>query len=163
MADNTLVMRSQWVAYMDCGTADTPAFELIGDGFTSFPEAKNPKEYTRQYIHESTERSDVIGYAPSIEYSCDVITGNPVIEKIIEITDKELIGSATHVDIVSVNLWDKSGDAYSAYKRTYAVIPGGKGDGLDALIYTGTLKAVGGITEGTFDTSTKTFTAVTTA
>ena len=71
------------------------------------------------------------------------------------------MGDATHVDIVSVNLWETSGTdgTYVAYKRTYAIIPDGKGDGTDAMIYTGTMKAVGDIVTGTFVVSSKTFTA----
>ena len=155
----SLVMRYQWESYMDCGTASAPDFNLIGEGFTSFPEAKNPKEYTRKYVNDKTERSDVIGYSPSISYSCDVITDNPVVSKIVAITDQEAVGDETHVDIVSVNLWEGTADSYVAYKRTYAIIPDGKGDGTDALIYTGTMKAVGDIVIGTFSRTSKTFSA----
>lgn len=154
----SLVLRCQYAAYMNCGTGDTEDFNLIGEGFTSFPESKNPKEYTRKYIHEKTERSDVIGYAPSISYSCDVITGDPVIEKIIDITDNEKLGSDTHVDIVTVNLWESEGEGtYVAYKRKYAVVPDAKGDGVEAMIYTGTLKAVSEVVKGTFTLASKAF------
>lgn len=154
-----LVMRHQWEAYMECGASEK-AFNLIGEGFTTFPESKNPKEYTRKYINDKTERSDVIGYAPSISYSADAITNDPVVNEIMEITDLELVGTATHREIVSVNTWDEneSGE-FAATKRTYAIIPDGKGDGTDALIYTGTMKAVSDITIGTFNRETKTFTA----
>ena len=158
----SLVMRHQWASYMNTGTGETEAYNLIGEGFTSFPESKNPKEYTRKYINSKTEKSDVIGYSPSIAYSCDVLTDDPVVSKIVEITDKEFVGDATHVDVVSVNLWEQSGSTtgtYVAYKRTYAIIPDGKGDGTDALIYTGTMKAVGEMTPGTFVLTSKTFTA----
>jgi len=40
----------------------------------------------------------------------------------------------------------------------YAVIPDGKGEGGDALVYTGTLKAAGELVMGTFDPQAKTFT-----
>ena len=153
---STLVSRDQWVAYMDCGplTADESGYYLIGEGFTSFSEAKNPKEYTRQYVHEKSERSDVVGYAPSISYSADMHSGNPCVERVAKAADEEQVGSDAHVDIVTVNLWESV-----AYKRTYAIIPDGKGDGVEALIYTGTLKAVGESVKGTWDDSTKEFTA----
>lgn len=156
-----LVTRDQWSAYMDTGKNDTPEFNLIGEGFTSFAEAKNPKEYNRQYVHEKTERSDVVGYAPSISYSADMYSGDPCVEKIAQITDSEAIGAAALVTIVTVNLWEKGngGESYVAYQRKYSVIPDGKGDGTEALIYTGTLKANGEVTKGTFDLSSKTFTA----
>ena len=140
-----LVKRSQRVAYMDTAAAEGPAsFERM-TGFTSMTNSKNPKEYSRQYIDMDTETSDVVGYAPAIEYS-----SNPVHEKIAKIHDGELLGNDTHVDIVVVDLFKKSsaGEKYHATKRTYAVIPDSDGDGTDALIYSGSLKAVSAIEIG---------------
>lgn len=157
---NDLVLRCQWESYMECGDGETKTFNLIGEGFTTFPESKNPKEYTRKYVNYKTEKTDVIGYAPSIAYSCDVITGEPCVTEIVKVTDNELLGTATHRDIVSVNCWEADTDGKcKAFKRTYAIVPDGKGDGTDALIYTGTLKAVSDITFGKFDRAAKTFTA----
>lgn len=161
MADNTatneLVLRCQWEAYMECGSGTTAAFNLIGEGFTSFPEAKNPKEYTRKYINYKTDKSDVIGYAPSIEYSCDCISGDPVVQEIINIHDNELLGTATHRRVVSVNRWEEKDGACPAFMRTFAIIPGNKGEGTDALVYTGTMKAASDIVKGTFNIETKKF------
>lgn len=158
-----LVSRSELRSYMNVSTGTTAAaYELIGEGFTSLTEAKNPKEYSRQYIHEKTERTDVVGYAPSLDYSVDIYTNNPVIKRIREITDKELIGSDAQVSIVTVEMF---GDAaidetkLVAYERKYAVIPDSKGDGVEALVYSGTFKAVGDMVTGTFDAKTKAFTA----
>lgn len=157
---NELVFRCQWESYMECGDGEAKTFNLIGEGFTTFPESKNPKEYTRKYVNNKTEKTDVIGYAPSIAYSCDVITGEPCVTEIIKVTDNELLGTATHRDIVSVNCWEADTDGKcKAFKRTYAIVPDGKGDGTDALIYTGTMKAVSDITFGKFDRAAKTFTA----
>lgn len=145
-----LVKRSQRVAYMDVATSGGPAsFERM-TGFTSMTNAKNPKEYSRQYVDMDTETSDVVGYAPSIDYSFDCYSNNPVHEKIAKIHDGELLGNETHVDIVVVDLFKKSsaGEKYYATKRTYAVIPDSDGDGTDALIYSGSLKAVGVLTVG---------------
>ncbi len=161
----SLVMRHQWASYMGIPGTGTPAtvtYSLIGEGFTSFPEKKNPKEYTRKYVNYQSEKTDVIGYSPSIDYSCDCISDDPVVQEIVKIHDQELVGDATHRDVISVNLWESSGEnTYTAYKRTYAIIPDQKGEGTDALIYTGTFKSVSDIVAGTFNTSTKTFTEAT--
>lgn len=158
-----LVSRSELRSYMNVSTGDVAAvYELIGEGFTSLTEAKNPKEYSRQYIHEKTERTDVVGYAPSLDYSVDIYTNNPVIKRIREITDKELIGSDAQVSIVNVEIFsDGTVDKTKcvAYERKYAVIPDSKGEGVEALVYTGTFKAVGDIVPGTFNIDTKAFTA----
>lgn len=207
---NGLILRCQWEAYLGCLASGSQTFELIGEGFTSFPEAKNPKEYTRKYINYKTEKTDVIGYAPSIEYSADCISDDPVVKEIVEIHENELTGSDTHRDVVSVNRWqgipeyvltsdksivsgktyytrsgtspnyvyeavaspvasglstyyesNESATVFAATKRTFAIIPGTKGDGTDALIYSGTMKAVSDIIKGTFDATSKTFTAST--
>lgn len=145
-----LVKRSQRVAYMNTASTDGQAIFERMTGFTSMTNAKNPKEYSRQYIDMDTETSDVVGYAPAIEYSFDRYSNNPVHEKIAKIHDGELIGNETHVDVVIVDLFKKSstGEKYYAAKRTYAVIPDSDGDGTDALIYSGSMKAVSTIEIG---------------
>lgn len=144
-----LVQRSKRVAFMDTDeTGSSPKFERMTK-FTTLPNAKNPKEYTRHYVDEDAECSDVVGYAPSISYSFDRYTNTPVHEKICKIHDGELLGNDTHVDIVVIDLFaaDKQ-NRCPARKRTYAVIPDTDGDGTDALIYTGTFKSVSGLEEG---------------
>ena len=158
----SLVLRNQWESYMDCSeVVGSPDYNLIGEGFTSFPESKNPKRYVRKYHEDKTEQTDVVGYAPSIGYSCDIITDDPVVKKIVEITDQERIGVETRVDIVSVNLWQETCavGVYKAFKRTFSIVPDGRGDGTDALIYTGTMEAAGDVVPGTFNRKTKQFTA----
>lgn len=156
-----LVMRSQFASYMKTATgsgSDPDTYTLMGEGFTSLKESKNPKEYSRQYVNESTERTDVVGYATQIEYSLDTYTENAAIEKIKDITDNEKVGTDAQVEIVNVNLWNDTGSssahAYEAFKRNYAVIPDAKGDGVEALVYSGSFKAVGDITKGTWDGTT---------
>lgn len=145
-----LVKRSQKVAYMNTAAAEGPAsFERM-TGFTSITNSKNPKEYSRQYVDMDTETTDVVGYAPSKDYSFDRYSHNPVHEKLAKIHDEELLGKDTHVEIVTVDLFKKSatGEKYHAVKRTYAVVPDSDGDGTDALIYSGSFKAVSEITVG---------------
>lgn len=118
----------------------------------------------QRYVDMDVESSDVVGYAPAIEYSFDRHTDTPVHEKIAEITDDELLGTDTYVDIVTVDKFavDSKGNA-PARKRTYSVVADSEGDGTDALIYSGNFKAVSEITEGYATTAdewqTITFTA----
>ena len=156
---NELVLRYQFESYMECGTGNEKEYNLIGEGFTTFPESKNPQEYSRKYINYKTEKTDVIGYSPSIAYSCDVIKGEPCVEEIMKITDNEYTGAATHRNVVNVNCWNEiTTGEYEANKRTFAVVPDAKGDGTEALIYTGTMKAVSDVVHGTFNRETKQFT-----
>lgn len=116
--------------------------------FSKFSPNKNAKEYNRQYVDEKAETSDVVGYAPAIDYSLDAHRSNPVHEFFRKVTDGELIGDAATLDIISVDVTNNS-----AYKRTWAIIPGAEGDSLNAYTYAGTLKAKGDIVHGTAATT----------
>lgn len=136
-----IVKRHQRVAFMNTGNDEAPVFTRMKN-FTDMTNSKNPKEYSRQYVDEEFEESDVVGYAPSTAYSFDRHTNSPVHEKIAKIHDGELTGSDTLVDILIVDLFtaDATGQC-EARRRKYAVIPSDDGSGTDALIYTGTFKA----------------------
>lgn len=144
MQKATLIKRSKRVAFMNVGTSEEPSYVRM-QGFTSMSESKSPTEYSRQYVDEDTERTDVVGYATQIAYSFDRHSPFSVHEKLAQISDDELTGSDTHVDIVSVDLFADGTEAKSkiARKRTYAVVPDTTGDGTDALIYSGNFRAVG--------------------
>lgn len=144
-----IVRRSKRMAFMNVQTTGTtPKYERMTN-FTTMTNAKNPKEYSRQYVDEDAERSDVVGYAPSIEFSYDRHTNTPVHEILSRIHDRELLGNDTHVDIVSVDIFSADEQMRClASKRTYSVIPDTDGDGTDALIYSGTFKSVSEIEYG---------------
>lgn len=154
-----LVMRADLAHYMDTSATTTPSYSRIGEGFTDFTESKNAQEYTRQYIDEQTQTTDVVGYSPSIAYSADIYSDDPVCQKIVEITDGELVGEAAQVIIVTADESTISSTVTTCtgYKRTYSVIPDQKGSGVQQLVYTGTLRAVGDQVVGTWTPSSKSF------
>ena len=99
-----LVGRHKRVAFMDVA-GDGKTYTRM-TGFTSMSESKNASEYSRHYVDEESERTDVVGYAPSNDYEFDRYTNDPVQQKIAEITDDELLGSDAQVSIVVVDLFD---------------------------------------------------------
>ncbi len=124
--------------------------------FTSLSEAKESKEYSRQYVDEPTERSDVVGYATGVSYEFDRHTDTPVHARLAEISDNEIVGTEAQVEIVTVDLFETNQDgSCKARKRVYSVIPDSSGDGTDALIYSGTLKAAGEIIKGSATSADK--------
>lgn len=142
-----LVGRSKRVAFMNVGTSEEPKFVRM-QGFTNLNEQKSPTEYSRRYVDEETQRSDVTGYATGQAFSFDRYSPFSVHQKLADIIDGEKIGTDTHVEIVTVDLFS-DGEAKMARKRTYSVVPDSTGDGTDALIYSGTFKAVSKIEKGT--------------
>ena len=118
------------------------------EGFTDLSYSKNPKEYSRQYVDEEFERTDIVGYAPSISYSFDRYTGNEVLEDIVKITENELIGDFMKRTIVTVDLssaafFSPTESSAPAKMREYSVIPDSNGDSTDCLTYSGNFKTKG--------------------
>ena len=72
-----LVKISDKIAFMNTGTEEAPVFERMTK-FTEISTSKNPKEYSRQYVDEETETTDVTGYAEEKSYAFDQYTDNPV-------------------------------------------------------------------------------------
>ena len=165
MADTEkLVKRSGKVAYMDVGTTGTSSFQRMRK-FTEISKYKNPTEYSRSYVDEDGEVTDVTGYSEEISYAFDLYQGNAVHEKIVDITDNEKTGDDALVKILTVDFSKPvSGGStgYEARLRTYAVIPDTEGDSTDAYTYSGTFRKNSGFTIGTAtisdDGKTATFT-----
>ena len=103
--------------------------------FTQLTQNKNPIEYSRQYVDEAYQFSDVVGYAPSIEYAFDAHSSNEVQEDIIKITNDEALGDDAVRTIIIVDT--TTGEAIS---REYSVVPSTEGDNANIYTYSGTFK-----------------------
>lgn len=116
-------------------------------GFTDLGNSKNPKEYSRQYVDEDFERTDITGYSPSIAYSFDRYQGNPVLNDIVRITEDELTGENMVREIICVDMTTVSSNGgistANAKIRQYSVIPDSDGDSTDCLTYSGNFKSRG--------------------
>lgn len=117
------------------------------EGFTDLSYSQNPKEYSRQYVDEEFERTDIVGYAPSISYSFDRYTGNEVLTDIVKITENEYVGDLMKRRIVTVDLSGVDVGDGNAKMREYSVIPDTNGDTTDCLTYSGNFKAKGALVD----------------
>ena len=146
---NTLVKRSDKVAYFGIGSADASTHTRM-KGFTDMSTSKNPSEYSRRYVDEAFEQTDVTGYSPSISYGFDQYLGNEVHEDIVDITDNEKLGSDAVRSIVIVDFSKPvEGKGYEAKKRDFAVIPDSEGGSNDAYTYSGSFRSKGDVIHGT--------------
>lgn len=142
-----LVKRSGKVAFMDVSTTQIPNF-LRMRKFTEISKSKNPTEYSRTYVDEDGEITDVTGYSEEISYAFDLYSGNLVHEKIVKITDDELTGDEALVKILIVDFSKPSGEGYEARLRTYTTVPDAEGDSTDAYTYSGTFRKNSTMTKG---------------
>ncbi len=109
-------------------------------GFDEISTAKNPKEYSRQYVDEEFEQTDVVGYTPSISFGFDRFSDDAVHSDIIGIFDEEKVGADAVRPIIMVDLADSEN---SAIKRDFAVIAESEGNGLETYKYSGTFRVKG--------------------
>lgn len=144
MDDGTLIQRHKRLSFLNTGTSASPVWTRM-QGFSELSESKSTIEYSRHYVDEKTERTDVSGYSTEISFSFDRYSPFSVHEKLADIIDSEALGTDARVEILTVDTFIESGN--NARKRTYSVIPDTVGDGTDALVYSGTFKAAGDFTE----------------
>lgn len=148
-----MVTRDKKVAFLGCYgeqgvSAGTETFNRMTK-FTEMNNSKNAKEYTRKYVDEEDDVTDVTGYAPSTSYAFDLYAGNKVHEELINIHDNELRGDEAIRNIIVVDFTkpvDSQEGQYHATKRQYSVIPGGDGSDANTYTYTGTFKTKSALT-----------------
>ena len=162
MAFEELVKRNGKVAYMDISTTSIANFQRMRK-FTEISKSKNATEYSRTYVDEDGEVTDVTGYSEEISYAFDLYKGNLVHQRIVDITDNEKTGNDALVKILTVDFSKPSGSGYEARLRTYSVVPDAEGDSTDAYTYSGAFRKNSGFTIGIAtimdDGMTATFTA----
>ena len=139
----TLKKRSDKVAFMDVNATLTRM-----EGFTTYSQSKNPKEYSRQYVDQDFENTDVTGYSPQIAFGFDQYEGNTVHDKLVNILDGEKLGNDAIVTIVVVDITDNT-----AIKRDWTVVGDTEGDSMDAYTYSGNFRVKGDKMYGTATTT----------
>ena len=159
--EGKLVQRADKVAFYGVkGEGDAVTYHRM-KGFTDISTSKNPKEYSRQYVDEYFEETDVTGYSPSISYGFDQYVGDPVHADLVKISDDELLGGDAVRSIIMVDMSaELTGGKYAAIKRDFSVIPDIEGDSMDAYTYSGNMKVKGAKVSGqaTITDDTLTFT-----
>lgn len=143
MADRKLVKRSDKVSFLGCVSDGSETFNRMR-GFTTLSGAKNPTEYSRRYVDEEFETTDVTGYSPSLDFGFDQYSGDPVHDEMVKILDNEALGTEARRNIVTVDFSQEAGEgSYKAVKREYAIIGDAEGDSMDAYTYSGTFRSTG--------------------
>lgn len=157
MANETLVMRADRKMFMGVkSSTDSNVTYTRLKGFTTLSESKNPTEYSRKYVDEYFETTDITGISSSYDFTFDMMTPNAVLDDIAGIIDGDKIGTDAVRSFISVDFNKKSGDGYYAVKRDFSIVGDTVGDGTDALTYSGTLRVKSTRVEGTATIATPT-------
>lgn len=115
-------------------------------GFDEISTSKNPREYSRQYVDEEYEQTDVVGYSPSISFSFDRFEGNEVHDDIIAIFNEERVGADAVRPIIMVDI---ESDGKTAIRREFSVVAESEGSGTELYRYSGSFRVKGDKLAGT--------------
>ena len=143
-----LVTREKKVAFLGCTNGENVTYHRMRH-FTSMSKSSNPNEYSRKYVDEAGENTDVTGFSPSISYGFDLYTNDAVHEEIVSITDGEQVGDDAVRTILLVD-FTKAAEgekSFQAIKREYAVVPDSDGDDENTYTYSGSFKSKSDKTE----------------
>ena len=141
------------------GSADNETINL-GGVITEMTESSNPTENEKHYIHQKSSTTKVTGYANEFPITLDMVQGDEVSEDFYNLFYTRATGSDLERDHYIVNLWESEGEnTYKARKirQTVSITEATGGAGEQKQI-SGSLRG-GDFEYGTFNVSTKTFTA----
>lgn len=155
------VKRSKFATFLNTGTGSTETWSLVGDGVTSMTVSYNPQTSDETYIHQDSGTTDVESYKPTSAVPMTAMQGDPVFDFVDNLRRKRAVLDEARTSVCLVYLYDEaSGGAYPAEKNTCSIQIddfGGEGGGSNVINFT--INFVGDGVSGTFDPSTKAFTA----
>lgn len=152
MANNEkLIMRADRKMFMGVKSASNSAETIHRmKGFSSLSESKNPIEYSRKYVDEYFETTDVTGMSPSYDFTFDYLSPNDVLKDIADVIDNEKTGDDAVRTFYCVDFFKPvTGGGFECVKREFSIVGDTVGDGTDALTYSGTLRVKSSAVKGT--------------
>ena len=152
--------------YLNTSKGESAAYALMGVGTKTLDENPSAQTKSRKYVCDKSASKSISGYDWSSAFDIDQIREQEAINFIVNIGEKQLVGEDAETDYVIVDLDQKEesgATSYHARKFKVAVEVASFTNDDGEMGCTGNLHAKGDPVEGTFDTSTKTFTAKTEA
>lgn len=157
----TKIKRSQVMTFMNTTPSGSATYFLIGDGVSSGAIGYNPKVEEVTYIHEDNATTTVESYAPKFPVESIAVSGDEVFEFVDGLRIARAVLADAETDIVNVWAYESGGPtAYPAEKQKVSIqIDEFGGDGGTSTKINYTINFIGDPIAGTFNVSTKAFTA----
>lgn len=148
--------------FLNCGTGEEASYALLGVGAKTLDENPSAQTKSRKYVCDKSTTKSISGYDWNTAFDIDQIRSQEAINFIVNIGEKQLVGEDAETDYVVVDLDQKEGDSgttYHARKFSIAIEVASFTNDDGEMGCTGNFLSKGDPVEGTFDTSSKTFTA----
>jgi len=153
------ITRPQLLHYINLGTELAPQYALVNKGVTSFEDSLEVETSEEHYIADQNATTLSSGVKASWSYTATVYSDDPVVQMLYNISADQTLNKT--VDMVTVETWNGEKTALVARKVSLNVQPskwaGGEAGG--SLQVEGTLTQIGEPVAGTFNMTTKEFTA----
>lgn len=167
MSNTSKLMRYQIGDYLGIPDGETVTFQFMGKGFTKLDESIGAKTDSVTYVNDRTASSSIVGYESQFPFEAHLIKNEVGTMALYNVGRNHLTGEDAEFDYVRVDLFDPVSGSANTFKarkfRVCAEISDNAGEGGAALVVSGNLNAIGDPVQGTFNTTTKTFTADTVA
>ena len=154
------VMRYQVADYLATGD---DKFALMGVGFNTLDENPTAQKDAKTYINQKAQPTQIKSYQPTFPFDTDLISDEEAVMAIYDIGRNQKTGEDAELDYVRVELFKPVADQENVFEarkfRVAVEVANITGEGGGIMKVTGNLNGVGDFVAGTFDTTTKTFTA----
>jgi hypothetical protein len=161
MADVGKLKRTKFKTFLNTGTPAVPVWVLLGDGVTSAKINYNPSILEEHYVIDDNASISVEGYSPTLPIEATALNTDLAWEKIDALRIARSILGDVQTEIVNVWLYETPySNQYPAEKQTVSIQQdefGGEGGGV--VKHTYTVNFIDNPVPGTFNPTTKIFTA----
>jgi hypothetical protein len=159
---NNIVERRQIADYLNVGTTTTPVYGLMGTGYTAINESPQAQTTAKRYVNDAAQTTLISSYQPLYAFEADYIKDDTTIAYIEAVARGRKTGEDAITDYVRVYLDEPvtgEDNTYAARKETVSIEVASIPDNEGLLGLSGNLNVMGDGVIGTFDTSSKAFTA----
>ena len=162
------IKRSRFMMFLNTTPAvESATYALIGNGVTELSIDYGAQTKTEQYINADSATTEVTGYQPTAPVTMTAKKGDPVFAFVNELRKKRAILADAYSDIVMADAYEVADandlTAIPAEKQPVSIQIGSYGGPAEEpLSIEYTINFRGDPTEGTFDATTKSFTATAT-
>lgn len=154
-----VIKRHQYADYLNVGTSAAPSWKLMGTGFTQLDEEPGAQSESVKYVCDKASSSEVVGYETKFPFETEQIMEQEAISDIYSIARNHCIGNDAEREYCRVELWNRAGTNTFEARKFLVSVEVSSFSGENKMTISGSLNAVGDPILGTFNTSTKTFTA----
>lgn len=141
---------------------DTETYTLMGTGFTKADEDPGAQTTSKTYINEKSATTTLTSYESKFSYDMDLIADEQAVMFLYNVGRDRKTGEDATTDYIRVDLYDptETTNEYKARKFKVTVeADTTEGDGGEQITSGGSLDVIGDPVFGTFNTTTKKFTA----